>query len=176
MDTTTKKIKRKGGNTMITNLGFLKRMAVIFLLVPFFVGGSAFLTTEAPFTIDAAEVARPSNPGGPGEAIKLTGNLQKGAEIFNANCLSCHNTNGKGGIPNPGSADGTVPALNPIDPTLYSKDYETFAQNIDLFIQHGSTPEGNNPALRMTPFGDQKILTQQQIADVIAYIISLNKK
>lgn len=161
---------------MTKNPRFLKRMAMIFLLVLFFAGGYEFLTAKAPATTDAAEVARPSNPGGPGEAIKLTGNPQKGAEIFNANCVSCHSTEGKGGIPNPGSADGTVPALNPIDPTLKSQDYKTFATNIDLFMQHGSTPEGNNPPLRMTAFGDQNILTQQQIADVIAYVINLNKK
>jgi mono/diheme cytochrome c family protein len=161
---------------MITNPNFFKRMAMVFLLVPLFACGSQSQTTEAPSTNDPAEVARPSNPGGPGEAIKLTGNPQQGADIFSANCLSCHNTEGKGGIPNPGSADGIVPALNPIDPTLYSKDYKTFATNIDLFIQHGSTPEGSNPPLRMLAFGDQNTLTQQQIADVIAYVISLNKK
>lgn len=161
---------------MTTKPRFLKRTAMIFLLVSFFAGGYEFLTAEAPATTNPAEVARPSNPGGPGEAIKLTGNPRKGAEIFNANCVSCHSTAGKGGIPNPGSADGTVPALNPIDPTLQSQDYKTFATNIDLFIQHGSTPEGSNPPLRMTAFGDQNILTQQQIADVIAYVISLNKK
>ncbi len=83
---------------------------------------------------------------------------------------------GKGGIANPGSEDGTVPALNPIDPTLYSKDARQFAQNIDLFIEHGSTPEGKNPPFKMTAFGAQRTLTQQQIADVIAYVIGLNKK
>jgi mono/diheme cytochrome c family protein len=123
-----------------------------------------------------AEVARPSNPGGPGKAIELTGDPKKGAELFRVNCMMCHNAEGKGGIANPGSEDGTVPALNPIDPTLYSKDDKQFAQNIDLFIEHGSTPAGKNPPLQMTAFGAQRTLTQQQIADVIAYVIGLNKK
>ena len=121
-------------------------------------------------------VARPSNPGGPGKAVELTGDPKKGVEIFRVNCVSCHNVEGKGGIANPGSEDGTVPALNPIDPTLYSKDARQFAQNIDLFIEHGSTPAGKGPVFKMTPFGDQRTLTQQQIADVIAYIIGLNKR
>jgi mono/diheme cytochrome c family protein len=123
-----------------------------------------------------AEVARPSNPGGPGKAIELTGDPKKGAELFRVNCMMCHNAEGKGGIANPGSEDGTVPALNPIDSTLYSKDDKQFAQNIDLFIEHGSTPAGKNPPLQMTAFGAQRTLTQQQIADVIAYVIGLNKK
>ena len=88
----------------------------------------------------------------------------------------CHNAEGKGGIENPGATDGTVPPLNPIDPTLYSKDDKEFAQNIDLFIEHGSTPEGKNPQLKMLAFGEQGLLTQQQIADVIAFVIGLNKK
>ncbi len=121
------------------------------------------------------EVARPSNPGGPGDAIQLTGDAAAGATVFTQNCETCHNTEGKGGIENSGSADGTVPPLNPIDPTIKSPDYATFATNLDLFIQHGSTPEGVNPERTMPAWGDLGKLTQQQIADVIAYIISLNK-
>jgi mono/diheme cytochrome c family protein len=120
------------------------------------------------------EAARPSNAGGPGDAINLTGDATSGAQIFANNCQTCHNAQGKGGIANPGSGDGTVPALNPIDPTIKNSDYKTFATNIDLFVQHGSTPEGTSPTFSMPAWGDKNALTQQQIADVIAYIISLN--
>jgi mono/diheme cytochrome c family protein len=120
------------------------------------------------------EVARPSNPGGPGDAIHLTGDPKSGAQVFASNCQTCHAAEGKGGNPNPGSGDGTIPALNPIDPTIANADPKTFAYNIDLFVQHGSTPEGTNPTFLMPAWGDKNALTQQQIADVIAYIISLN--
>jgi mono/diheme cytochrome c family protein len=118
----------------------------------------------------------PSNPGGPGKAIELIGDAKKGAVVFRTNCTMCHNAEGKGGIANPGSADGTVPPLNPIDPTLHSKDAKEFARNIDLFIEHGSTPAGKSPVFKMTAFGELRVLTPQQIADVIAYVIALNKK
>ena len=121
------------------------------------------------------EVARPSNPGGPGPAATLVGDAQNGAQIFATNCVACHGAEGKGGVNNPGSKDGTVPPLNPIDDTLKSADPKVFAYNIDLFIEHGSTPEGSSPTLKMLAWGDQKTLTPQQIADVIAYVISLNK-
>jgi S-disulfanyl-L-cysteine oxidoreductase SoxD len=121
------------------------------------------------------EVARPSNPGGPGPAVNLTGDANAGQQIFAANCAICHNAEGKGGNPNAGSADGTIPALNPIDPTLKSPDYKTFAGNIDLFIEHGSTPEGPGPTFSMPAWGDKGLLTPQQIADVMAYVIGLNK-
>ena len=120
-------------------------------------------------------VARPSNPGGPGPAINLTGDATSGQQVFATNCQTCHNTQGKGGMLNPGSSDGKVPPLNPIDPTLKSPDLKTFVTNLDLFIEHGSTPEGNNPTFSMPPWGDKKAITPQQIADVIAYVISLNK-
>src|SRR5258708_18178551 len=68
-------------------------------------GGTEPETTEEP--------AHPSNPGGPGPALNLTGDAASGAKIFSANCAICHNTNGTGGIENAGSSDGTVPALNP---------------------------------------------------------------
>ena len=122
-----------------------------------------------------ADIVRPSNPGAPGSAIGLTGNADSGKEIFVANCERCHAAEGKGGNPNPGTVNGTVPSLNPINSTLVSSDYQTFAANIDLFIEHGSTPKGTVPNLFMPAWGDSGALKPQQIADVIAYIISLNK-
>jgi len=121
-----------------------------------------------------AEPARPSNPGGPGAAISLTGDPKAGAVVFTTNCQTCHGDQGKGGVSNPGSTDGTIPALNPIDETLISRDQKVYATNLDLFIQHGSTPAGDKPAKAMAPWGDSGTLTQQQIADVIAYVMSLN--
>jgi mono/diheme cytochrome c family protein len=133
--------------------------------------GGAQATTPAP----AAAVPKPSNAGGPGPAIGLTGDATAGAKVFVDSCKECHGDQGKTGKANPGSNDGTVPNLNPIDPGMVSADAKTFASNIDLFIEHGSTPAGTNPAEVMTALGDQGKLTPQQIADVIAYVISLNK-
>ncbi len=120
------------------------------------------------------EIARPSNPGGAGQAVNLTGDAASGAQLFVANCQKCHGANGEGGVPNPGSDDGTVPPLNPIDDTLISADPYTYAYNVDLFIEHGSDAEGPNPEIAMPAWGDEGRLSPQQIADVIAYIISLN--
>jgi mono/diheme cytochrome c family protein len=121
------------------------------------------------------EVAKPSNPGGPGEAVNLQGDAKAGAQVYIDSCKECHGDEGKGGVANAGSADGTIPPLNPIDSTMVNADPKVFATNIDLFIEHGSTPEGDNPAKTMKALGDEKKLTPQQIADVIAYVISLNK-
>lgn len=123
---------------------------------------------------ESSAVIRPSNPGGPGEAVNMKGDSAAGAQVFTTNCVTCHGVEGVGGIPNPGSAAGTVPALNPVTPTLKDPDYKTFAFNLDLFLQHGSTPAGPVPTFSMPAWGDLAALTQQQIADVIAYLISLN--
>jgi mono/diheme cytochrome c family protein len=153
-------------NKPMTWMAFLAVCIMVFVL-----SACAQKPTEAA----AGEAAKPSNPGGPGEAINLTGDATKGAAIFTANCVACHGAEGKGGVANPGTDDGTVPALNPIDSTMVSKDAKTFATNIDLFIEHGSKPEGDAPTLSMLPLGDNKTLKPQEIADVIAYVISLNK-
>jgi mono/diheme cytochrome c family protein len=142
--------------------------------------GAATLASEVTGTPAEAnpsageEIARPSNPGGPGPAINLAGDAGAGEQVFVQNCQVCHNAQGKGGNPNPGSDDGTIPALNPIDPTLVSADHKTFVKNLDLFVEHGSTPAGKNPTFSMIAWGDKQLLTPQQIADVIAYVISLN--
>jgi ubiquinol-cytochrome c reductase cytochrome b subunit len=109
-----------------------------------------------------------------GPAADMIGNVAHGALLFQQDCESCHGTNGKGGVANPGSNSGFVPALAPINKSLFSNNPQTFADNIDKFIQHGSIPVGTNPALHMFDYGDSYTLTQQQIANIEAYILNLN--
>ena len=126
-------------------------------------------------TSTVEEIARPNTPGGAGDAINLTGVPKAGEQLYIDNCQMCHGPEGTDNVLNPGSDDGTVPALNPIDGTLVDSDYKTYANNLDLFIENGSRPAGVNPARWMPPWGVENGLTQQQIADLIAYIISLNQ-
>jgi mono/diheme cytochrome c family protein len=105
----------------------------------------------------------------PGKAVNLTGDPVAGMVVYNGYCKSCHGLAGTGGVVNPGSDDGTVPELKPID--MDFKD----ATAMDLVIEHGSTPAGDKTAAKMPAFGDEGTLKPQQIADVIAYILELNK-
>jgi hypothetical protein len=77
-------------------------------------------------------------------------------------------------VPNPGSTDGVVPLLQPIDRALYNESPHLFASTIDLIIQHGSRPDGPHPALIMPAFGDTRALSQEEIAHLEAYILELN--
>lgn len=110
----------------------------------------------------------------PGPASMTIGDAGHGAILFQQTCVRCHGPMGTDKVPNPGSDDGTVPPLNPIDPAFKSADPGVFASNIDRFIQHGSVPDGPSPTLKMLPFGDSNTLTQQAIANVEAYVLSLN--
>src|SRR5512138_112968 len=100
----------------------LVMVAVVLLLFSLLAacGGSSAAATPDP------KAAKPSNPGGTGKALTLTGNVQNGEKIFANNCASCHGDQGKGGIENAGSEDGTVPPLNPIDETMENKDAKVF--------------------------------------------------
>ncbi len=109
---------------------------------------------------------------GPAITQNLTGDAASGEKIFTNNCAVCHGQQGKGGVANPGSEDGVVPAINPADDMFSKTDPTKFAQQLDLFIEHGSHTTGPK---QMPAWGDSGGLTPQQIADVIAYIISLNK-
>jgi mono/diheme cytochrome c family protein len=134
--------------------------------------------TETPLPPGAPtpEPARPSNPGEPGPAAALDGDVTRGKAEFGLYCAPCHGPEGMEGVgvPNPGSDDGVVPELNPIDPTIANSDPKVFAVNVDLFIEHGSVPEGPSPQIMMPPFGDSQMLSQQQIADLIVYVMALN--
>jgi len=150
---------------------------VLFLIITILLAACSSPAPKAPQAIQAPQgPAQPNvpNPGGPGEAINLTGDPVAGAEVF-TKCQGCHGQEGKGGKANPGSDAGSIPALNPVNPALKNADPKVFATNLDLFIEHGAKPAGSSPARSMPAFGDKQMLTAQQIADVIAYIISLNK-
>jgi ubiquinol-cytochrome c reductase cytochrome b subunit len=110
----------------------------------------------------------------PGPAAGIIGSDEQGGLLFGQQCTSCHGPAGRGKIPNPGSEDGFVPALNPIDRNLFSRNPQDFADAIDRVLQHGSTPKGPKSRLQMPAFGDNNSLTQQQISNIEAYILRLN--
>jgi ubiquinol-cytochrome c reductase cytochrome b subunit len=132
------------------------------------------ITPTATPTISVTATTTPTTEGPPGPAASIIGSAKHGATLFEPNCVSCHGPEGMDNVANPGSDDGTVPPLNPIDPELASSDPQSFADNIDRIIQHGSIPDGPNPQLRMPAFGDTHSLTQQEIADLEAYVLQLN--
>ncbi|OGD21897.1 MAG: hypothetical protein A2W03_10955 [Candidatus Aminicenantes bacterium RBG_16_63_16] len=107
-------------------------------------------------------------------SMQQVGSASLGKVLFADSCRSCHGPEGKGKVPNPGSEDGTVPALNPIDREIYDPDPAVFVGRIDPFLQDGSTPPGPGPRLRMPAFGKSMGLTQEQIANLGAYVLSLN--
>jgi mono/diheme cytochrome c family protein len=114
---------------------------------------------------------------GVGAASTIHGDAATGATKFAANCAVCHGDRGAAGVANPGSDDGTIPALNPIDPAFLADangDAAVFARDIEVFIQHGSRPSGSNPLLSMPAWGDHQLLTQTDIADIEAYVMGLN--
>jgi ubiquinol-cytochrome c reductase cytochrome b subunit len=118
-----------------------------------------------------------SGQAGPAQAslaVQLIGNARHGSLIFADKCRSCHGPQGRGGVPNPGSSDGTVPPLAPIDRALFDRDPEVFVSRIDPLIQHGAKPAGPQPALAMPDFGDSEALSQAQISHLEAYILDLN--
>jgi mono/diheme cytochrome c family protein len=103
-----------------------------------------------------------------GPAVSLTGDAEAGRAVFIKSCVVCHGVEGAGGVPNAGSKDATIPELKPID-----EGFSTIA-SMDKVIEHGSLPEGDSVEKKMPAFGDEGSLKPQQIADVIAYVLSIN--
>jgi ubiquinol-cytochrome c reductase cytochrome b subunit len=100
-------------------------------------------------------------------AAETVGNAEHGATLYVAYCESCHGPRGTDNV-----ATGTAgPPLNPLDPTLVSKDPARFAADIDTIIQQGSV---SDHTVLMPAFGASSTMTQAQIADVEAYIEQLN--
>ncbi|HEX7504486.1 MAG TPA: c-type cytochrome, partial [Syntrophales bacterium] len=136
--------------------------------------GSAGAVMAAAQGHATALAAQPGPHGENGFAVSIIGSADHGELLFEQTCTACHGQRGSGKVPNPGSSDGSVPSLNPVDKDIFNADPKMFAETIDRYIQHGSRPEGPSPSLVMLPFGDTRALTQQQIADVEAYVMKLN--
>jgi mono/diheme cytochrome c family protein len=113
-------------------------------------------------------------PAASATVVKMIGDPKHGAILFDLDCAKCHGKAGEGHVPNPGSQAGLVSSLAPIARGLFSDDPVVFAANIDRFIQHGATPPGPAPALQMPAFGTTRSLTAQEIANIEAYVLSLN--
>jgi ubiquinol-cytochrome c reductase cytochrome b subunit len=146
-------------------------------LAEYLLSVSSGVTAAEPREAVTVTPLHPSNAAIPpvkGLAASYIGNPQHGGILFRQICEGCHGVEGKGQVPDPGSLRGTVPALNPIETRLYNKDAEVFVNHIDPIIQHGVTPAGPGPALKMPDFGDGNIMTQEQIAEVEAYVLDLN--
>jgi len=137
-------------------------------------GSGKSTVAKIPTFADRSNIPASGKQGPPAEAATLTGRWKQGEALFKKRCQSCHGPRGTDKVKNPGSDDGTVPPLKPIDPALAGTTPSAFAANIDRFIQHGSIPDGPNPALFMPNWGDSRALSQQEIADVEAYVMRLN--
>ncbi len=109
-----------------------------------------------------------------GLAASLIGNPEHGEVLFRQQCEGCHGVDGKGTIANPGSTAGIIPVLNPVSKKYFNPSPGSFVADIDTIIQHGSIPAGPGPAFRMPAFGESNTLSQQQIAQIEAYILSIN--
>jgi len=101
-------------------------------------------------------------------SINIIGDKEHGAILFHQSCIMCHGPHGIHASDGPKG----VPSLNPIDRNVLNTDPQTFVEHIDQFIQHGIPNTEGGP--NMPNFGDSHALTQAQIADLEAYVLSLN--
>jgi len=122
----------------------------------------------------AGPLSGSTGQGPPGPAASVIGSVEHGAKLFRLYCTSCHGPDGKGGVSNPGAEGGTIPALDPIRRKFFSRDPGEFATNIDRVLQHGAIPKGPLPEKSMLTFGTTHSLSQEEISDLEAYILSLN--
>ena len=95
------------------------------------------------------------------------GDIAAGQALYQRySCINCHGPNGLGGVPNPQSPDTVIPPL-------VGKDFhgEFSAKDIAQVIRSGSVI-GKAPIVSMPHWGT--ILTDRQIAQLVAYIDSLS--
>jgi mono/diheme cytochrome c family protein len=116
-----------------------------------------YLHAGLPAVVDAtpAPVPRDQGPAVAGAALYVRDG-----------CINCHGPSGLGGVPNPLSADKTIPPLSGQD---FRKQFNTNAKIVDV-IRSGSVI-GKAPIASMPHWGG--ILSDQDLADLVAYLKTL---
>jgi mono/diheme cytochrome c family protein len=117
----------------------------------------AYLRAGLPPVADTQPVSVPS-----GQGAAVAGS----ALYVRYGCINCHGPNGLGGVPNPLSPDKTIPPLSGQD---FRGQFNTDAK-IAAVVRSGSVI-GKAPIVSMPHWGG--ILSDQQIADLIAYLKTL---
>ncbi len=141
--------------------------------------GGPFSQTQIQQVVAYLRTLQPAPSAGgssatPSAAALPSGDPTSGEVVFGTYCAACHGPQGVQGLPNPGSDDGSVPVLNPIDPEIAGASTADFSANLADILNHGSIPSGSQPQIVMPAFGDGQLLNDQQIANAIAYVIQLN--
>ncbi|MHB1652931.1 MAG: c-type cytochrome [Desulfitobacteriaceae bacterium] len=110
----------------------------------------------------------------PGTAsTSMFGNAQNGATLYTQNCQVCHGPAGAANGKYPGIGAVTDPNANTaMDSGLYDVNPAIFARNLDAMLQHGSNPGGGLSP--MPNWGDSGMMSQDKIADVEAYVMTLS--
>ncbi|MCX7691340.1 cytochrome c [Thermoflexus sp.] len=106
----------------------------------------------------------PAPSGGEAAPVTLKGNPEKGKELFLGSCASCHGADAKG-----------LPGLGRDMTTSEFIRKQTDAQLLE-FIKKGrpATDPANTTGVDMPPKGGNPALTDQDLADIIAFIRTLN--
>jgi len=102
----------------------------------------------------------PQVPQGQGSAVE-------GATLYvTYGCINCHGPNGLGGVPNPLSADRTIPPLSGV---AFRQQFNTDAK-IEAVIRSGSVI-GKAPIVSMPHWGG--IIPQSRLSALVAYLKTL---
>ncbi|WP_376791515.1 c-type cytochrome [Thermoflexus sp.] len=141
---------------VISGLALLVVLAVIFYPMP-------QPQTAPPIASSEGHSAVPTPLATPA-AVALQGNPEKGKELFAGTCASCHGPDAKG-----------LPGLGKDLTTSVFVKQQTDAQLLE-FIKKGrpATDPANTTGVDMPPKGGNPALTDQDLADIIAFIRTFN--
>lgn len=141
---------------VISGLALLVVLAVIFYPMP-------QPQMAAPIASSEGNLAASTPPAAP-VAVALQGNPEKGKELFLGSCASCHGQDAKG-----------LPGLGKDLTTSVFVKQQTDAQLLE-FIKKGrpATDPANTTGVDMPPKGGNPALTDQDLADIIAFIRTFN--
>ncbi len=109
---------------------------------------------------------------GPPVALAQTPQVATGKAVYDQNCANCHGPNGTGGVPNPGASSASKKQIPGLTGTSFTSRFPT-AESVKKIVESGSTVPGRRDVISMPAW--KGVLTEAQIDDVVAYVISLQQ-
>ena len=125
------------------------------------------LAVSALIWLTAVTTLAASSPSPSGSPSALPGDPAKGATLYGQNCASCHG----------GALEGNIgPALNPIYKLPGVTDPLDAAFLMDILINGRLHQPGDPGNIAMPARGGNPKLTDQDLKDLVSYIIQVNKQ
>lgn len=146
----------------------MKSLIYVLILIPL----TAFAASV--YVVISREPEAPSPPmvGNPPDSSDPQ--VIRGWEVFSQKgCVFCHGADALGGVKNPNAVGGEIPALEKVADGYTEEELKHKIRKGVKDIEISAVPGASSPPLLYMPSWDRSVLSDEELEDLITYLMSL---